>query len=172
MMSMSCLKDKIVVKGDEIKLEMFNLFPKSVSWDIILQDLSHYVVPSDDMDDSDLSPEVVSRVVKLMSSLGDDSGFALSDMSATESKNWLKRHGSGYRRLFGILYSLETLRGFIRGKTVMISDTIEQSIHCLAVPNIIELLKSEYPGTQFVACTFMEGGEWAWLSEYLRVPEK
>lgn len=170
MMSMSCLKDKIVVNGDEIKLGMFNLFPKSVSWDIILQDLSHYVVP--DMDYDELVPEVVSRVVKLMSSLGDDSGFALSDMSATESKNWLKRHGSGFRRLFGILYSLETLRGFIRGKTVMISDTIEQSIHCLAVPNIIELLKSEYPGTQFVSCTFLECGDWTWLPEYMCVPEK
>ena len=169
---MSCLKDKIVVNGDEIKLGMFNLFPKSVSWDIRLQDLSHYVVPSDDMDHDELVPEVVSKVVELMSSLGDDSGFALSDMSATESKNWLRRHGSGYRRLFGILYSLETLRGFIRGKTVMISDTIEQSIHCLAVPNIIELLKSEYQGTQFVACTFLESGDWTWLPEYICVPEK
>ena len=170
MMSMSCLKDKIVVNGDEIKLGMFNLFPKSVSWDIILQDLSHYVVP--DMDYDELVPEVVSRVVKLMSSLGDDSGFALSDMSSTESKNWLKRHGSGFRRLFGILYSLETLRNDIPGKTVMISDTIEQSIHCLAVPNIIDLLKSEYQGTQFVACTFLESGDWTWLPEYICVPEK
>ena len=107
-----------------------------------------------------------------MSSLGDDSGFAMSDMSATESKNWLRRHGSGYRRLFGILYSLETLRNDIPGKTVMISDTIEQSIHCLAVPNIIELLKSEYKETQFVACTFLESGDWKWLPEYMCVPEK
>lgn len=170
MMSMSCLKDNIVVNGDEIKLGMFNLFPKSAFWDIILQDLSHYVVP--DMDYDELVPEVVSKVVKLMSSLGDDSGFALSDMSLTESKNWLRRQGSGYRRLFGILYSLETLKNDICGKIVMIYDVIELSLHCLAIPNVIDLLKSEYPGTQFVACTFLESGEWTWLPKYMCVPEK